>query len=207
MDKNSRLYERYYTSNGFERADLFEMLVDQFASKQALYPGSFVHITPSFAIPSVTYVDSDRRCPGFFADPAMRKMVQDRKRYDGEPDITFHSADYGATLPLEDETHDLLVSQWAGPVSQACKRYLAAGGLLLVNDSHGDASLASLDADYELVATVSRAAGRHSWGRMDLSAFFVPKSGTPVIPTTIRGTGKGVAYTRSAAAYVFRRVH
>ena len=74
MNKNSRLYEKYYTSNGFERADLFEMLVDKFGSKQALYPGSFVHITPSFAIPSVTYVDSDRRCPGFFADPAMRKM-------------------------------------------------------------------------------------------------------------------------------------
>ena len=201
-----RLYAVHFASVGWERTDLFELLVERFGVRRALYPGSFVHISPSFAIPSVTYVDTDRRCPGFFADSAVLRMVRDRQRYDGEPVITFHRADYSVPLPEEDRSFDLLISQWAGPVSQACKRYLAVGGVLVANNSHGDASLASLDDDYALAGAVTRRAGKHRLSEQHLRAYFVPRAGEPVTREVIERTGRGAAYTRSPAAYVFRRV-
>lgn len=201
-----QLYDEHFTNKDFERIDLFELLVDRFGVQRALYPGSFVHVGPSFVIPSVTYVDSDGRCPSFFADPAAARMVKKRKRYDGEPEIVFHAGDYTKPLEEEDESFDLLISQWASPVSQACKRYLQVGGILVANDSHGDASLASIDDDYELTAVVTRRAGRHRLSEKSLDAFFVSKSGEPITRERIERTGRGVAYTKSAAAYVFRRV-
>lgn len=44
------------------------------------------------------------------------------------------------------------------------------------NDSHGDASLASMDPDYELVAVVTRRAGIHQDRDDRLEQYFVPKS-------------------------------
>ncbi len=40
------------------------------------------------------------------------------------------------------EPVDLIISQYAGFVGQETKRYLKEGGILLCNDSHGDATLA-----------------------------------------------------------------
>ena len=165
-----------------------------------------MHVSPSFVIPSVTYVDTDRRCPSFFANPAILRMVKERKQYDGEPEITFHSGDYSKPLQEQDESFDLLISQWAGPVSQACRRYLKVGGILVANDSHGDASLASLDDAYELVAVITQRAGKHRLSENNLRTYFVPKHGKPVTREAIERTGRGVAYTKSPAAYVFQRV-
>ena len=206
MAKTARqLYDEHFTSKGFERTDLFELLVDRFGARRALYPGSFVHVSPSFVIPSVTYVDSDGRCARFFADPAVVRMVRKRKRYDREPQIVFHVGDYAEPLDEEDGSFDLLISQWAGAVSQACKRYLKVGGVLLANDSHGDASLASLDRDYLLVAVITRRAGKHRLSEKSLDTYFLAESGKPVAREDIERTGRAVAYTKSTGAYVFER--
>ena len=202
-----RLYKEHFADKGFERIDLFALLVAHFGVRRALYPGSFVHVSPSFVIPSVTYVDTDRRCPPFFAAPAVRRLVKERQRYPGEPEIVFHSADYSALLGEPDASFDLLISQWAGPVSQACKRYLQAGGILVANDSHGDASLAALDDDYALIAVIARRGGRHRLTDQNLHTYFVPRSGKQVTHAAIERTGRGLAYTKSPAAYVFRRVY
>ena len=202
-----RLYNQHFADKGFERVDLFALLVAHFGVRRALYPGSFVHVSPSFVIPSVTYVDTDRRCPSFFAAPAIRRLVKERQRYLGDPEVVFHHADYSAPLDEPDSSFDLLISQWAGPVSQACKRYLQVGGVLVANDSHGDASLAALDDDYALVAVIARRGGRHRLTDQDLHTYFVPRSGKQVTRVAIERTGRGLAYTKSPAAYVFRRVY
>jgi hypothetical protein len=36
--------------------------------ERGLYPGSFVHSTPSLVIPGIVYVDTDQRCKNFFED-------------------------------------------------------------------------------------------------------------------------------------------
>ena len=200
-----RLYQDEYVRKQFERIDLFKAIVDRYGVKRALYPGSYVHVSPSFVIPTVAYVDTDRRCPGFFSDHAVLRMVMRRRRYDPEPQVIFHHADY--THPFGERTgsFDLLISQWAGPVTQACRRYLRRGGIALVNDSHGDASLAYLDRCYELVAAVNRRAGRHRLGERNLGRFFRTSSGRRVTRATIEKSGRGPSYTESPSMYVFRR--
>jgi hypothetical protein len=152
--KSRDLYDKHFAEQGFERIDLFKSLVERFEIKRALYPGSFVHISPSFVIQSVTYVDTDHRCPHFFTDPDILRMVKRRKRYPGTPEIVFHASNYTKPLKEEDESFDLLISQWTGPISQECLRYLKVGGLLVANASHGDVELASQNPAYQKVVVL-----------------------------------------------------
>ena len=200
------LYRKYYVDTRYERLELFTLVADRFASRRALYPGSFTHVTPAFVYPIACFVDTDRRAVRFFADPAVRDFVSRRKVYAEEPCIRFHRADYVQELPEAEESYDLLISQYAGFVSQHCKRYLRVGGMLLANNSHGDASMAWLDPDYALTAAINRRGERFSLRESDLGSYFVPKRDLTVTREHLERTKRGVAYTRRAYSYVFRRV-
>ena len=201
------LYRKYYVDTGYERLGLFTLMADRFSSRSALYPGSFTHVTPAFVYPSVCFVDTDRRAARFFADPAVRDYVNERKVYAEEPSIRFHKADYELALAKTEESFDLLISQYAGFVSQHCKQYLKVGGLLLVNNSHGDANMARLDPDYELVGAIMRRGEQFRLVESDLAAYFVPKRDRTITREYLERTRRGVAFTRRAYAYAFRRVH
>jgi hypothetical protein len=109
-----RTYEDYERSRG-DLSGMFSLLADAFAIKRVLYPGSYIHLSPSFIFPSVVYVDTDKRAKKFFADRlSVDALVQRRKQYDGRPEINFHHADYATDLGGPDESFDLLVSLYAG---------------------------------------------------------------------------------------------
>jgi hypothetical protein len=200
------LYREHYIDKVFERLDLFQLLAARYGIESALYPGSFVHITPSLIYPVTTYVETDARAKAFFADPAVDAFINRRKIYDREPEVTFHAADYRRDFGEQEEHFDLLISQYAGFVSQLCKHYLKIGGLLLANNSHGDASMASIDDDYALIAVVNRRKGKHRLSEQNLDAYFVPKAEVEVTREYIQKLGRGIGYTKSASSYVFRRV-
>lgn len=40
------VYQEHFVEKGFERLDLFLLLRDRYGIRSAIYPGSFVHITP-----------------------------------------------------------------------------------------------------------------------------------------------------------------
>ncbi|MGC9469833.1 MAG: hypothetical protein ACP5HS_14655 [Anaerolineae bacterium] len=205
------LYEKYHTSRGDERRGLFEIARDEFGVASGLYPGCFVHVTPSFFIPQMAYVDSDARASCFFRTGKAAAVISREKVYEVEPEIAFYPEDYTMSLPLDDGSFDLLISQYAGPVSEHCKRYLRSGGILIANNSHGDAGLAHNDRDFELVAVINRRGARFTLSTPDLSEYFVPKTKTlPEDRATAReylmALGRGVGYVKSAADYVFRKV-
>ena len=135
------LYRKYFTDRQFERLDLFQIISGKFDIQRVLYPGSFVHVTPSFVFPYVVYVDSDKQAKKFFNDPAVQGFINEQKEYPQVAEITFHAADYRKGFDEQEERFDLLISQYAGFVGQDCKRYLKKGGLLLANNSHGDAGV------------------------------------------------------------------
>ena len=82
-----------------DQVDLFAVLAAAYPIQRVLYPGSYLDVSPSFVFPSVTYVDTDRRAKRFFADAAsVRALVLARQRYDGDPEIVFHHADYTSEL-------------------------------------------------------------------------------------------------------------
>ena len=124
MNESLKLYNKYHADNDNERLDLFQLLAEKYGIEKALYPGCFVHITPSFIYPSVTYVDTDKRASKFFSDLFIRDFVSKRRIYSQKATITFHSADYRSDIGEKDESFDLLISQYAGFISQHCKRYL-----------------------------------------------------------------------------------
>lgn len=202
----ARMYDAFYVERQFERLDLFQLIKEKYAIESVLYPGSFVHVTPSLVFPVAVYVDEDRQAKKFFSDAAHYAFIAERKQYAGDATVKFHAADYRQALPEPDARFDLLISQYAGFVSQHCKRYLRVGGLLLANNSHGDAGMAFLDDDYQLTAVIQQRAGKHKLSEADLDAYFVPRAGQVVTKATLEATQRGAGYRKTASQYVFRRV-
>ncbi len=191
---------------------MFRAIAQAWAPMRALYPGSYVDLSPSTAIPAVTYVDTDRRAAAFFADTDLvRAELHGRTLPGAGTDVEFLAADYTTALAVPDQGFGLLISLYAGPVWENCRRYLQPGGLLLANPSHGDASLAALDPVLRLEAAVINRGETHRGEEYrlesdDLEGYLVPKTPEANRSGLIRAAGRGVAYTRPAFAYVFRYV-
>ena len=118
--------------------------------------------------------------------------------------VEFVNGDYTQPLPVPEAAFDLLISLYAGPFWDQCQRYLKPSGLFLANSSHGDASLAALDPRLDLVAAVIHRDGRYRLDRDDLARYLIPKKPAAANPGLIRQSGRGIAYTRAAFAYVFQ---
>ncbi|MEM7092754.1 MAG: hypothetical protein AAF567_07120 [Actinomycetota bacterium] len=204
-----------YDRHPDDRVRLFAALVDWLPdATRVLYPGSYIDIAPSVWFDEVVYVDSDDRARRFFGQEAeVAELVMAKRAAwgpDGEetpsPTIAFHAADYTEPLPIESQSVDLLVSLFAGFVSEHCTDYLRIGGHLLVNPSHGDVAMASIDERYELCAVVTSRTGAYQVSEHDLNNYLVPKKRQDITVERLHESGKGIAYTRSAFAYVFERV-
>lgn len=196
-----------YRNSIGDRSGLFGALSTGWSPTKALYPGSYLDLSPSTAIPSVTYVDTDRRAARYFADEVhVTAELQGRTQPGAGTDIAFLHADYTKPLPIPPAGFDLLISLYAGPVWEHCRQYLSPRGLLLANTSHGDASLAALDPALRLVAAVHHRADTYRLDGADLNTYLIPKRPSAADPDTIRRQGRGVAYTRTAFAYVFKAV-
>ena len=200
------LYRSYFVERQFERLDLFQLIADEFEVKRVLYPGSFVHVSPSFVFPSVVYVDNDKQANKFFRSPEIHELIEKRKVYPQDASFMFHFADYRDGFDEKEKSFDLLISQYAGFVGQYCKPYLQKGGLLLVNNSHGDAGVAAIDKDYQLVAVFFLRNGRYKMSKSNLDDYFIPKSSAELTKEYLMQLQKGIGYTKSGSAYLFRKI-
>jgi len=189
-----------------DRWRLFTAVGDAIGAERVLYPGSFVDVAASFVFPSVTYVDADRRASRFFGDvDGVNEIIAAHRPHPWTPTVAFLHADYTGPLGMPDEGFDLLISLYAGFVSEHCTRYLRLGGTLLVNPSHGDAAMASIDNRYRLRDVVRHRNGQYSVGGDDLHAHLVPKKPTEVTVELLHRTQRGIGYTTSPFAYLFER--
>ena len=206
QERTRRLWEKQ-DQHGGDRHRLFRAVAEAVDVATVLYPGSYVDLAPSFVWPSVTYVDIDQRAGKFFGDEG--GVTQLLVEHDADPAthrVRFIRADYTDPLDLEHAEFDLLISLYAGFVSEACTRHLRVGGTLLVNPSHGDAAMASIDERYRLTAVVTSQSGRYSVSSRHLDTYLVPKRDVAVTKESLHASGRGVAYTKSPFAYLFERV-
>lgn len=200
-----RLWEQQDRHPG-DRLRLFAAVAEFTGDTPVLYPGSFVDVAASFAFDDVTYVDIDRRAARFFGDrPGVSEIIERHRDRPTQAAWRFIHADYQTPLGLPDRSFGLLVSLYAGFVSEHCTRYLRPGGWLLANPSHGDVAMASIDPAYELAAVVIARAGNYRITTRDLDRHLIPKRPVVVTPDLVRESGRGVAYTRSPFAYIFER--
>ena len=169
MGKQLDLYNKYFVENGFERLGLFELLRDEFGIESSLYLGSFVDITPAFVFPRAVFVDSDRRVQRFFEDSEVKSFVESSKQYNADSEFEAFQQNYDKSIDIPENSFDLLISQYAGFVSQAGKKYQRDGGILLANNIHGDASLAFLDKEYKFIGVVNSAGKKWSYSNKNIS--------------------------------------
>ena len=105
------------------------------------------------------------------------------------------------------KSFELLISQYAGFVSQYCKKYLKADGLLVANNSHGDASMAFLDIDYEFIGVFNkRSENKYAMSTKNLNTYFIPKKPRVITQAYLKQIKKGVGYTKYASSYLFRKI-
>lgn len=105
----------------------------------------------------------------------------------------------GFELPVDEEEgyFDLLISQYSGFVSRYCARYLKPGGLLLANDSHGDATWAYMSGDFTFRAAIFN---RGEIAETGLDSYFRLAKNKAIDIDSVLSTMKGPAYTLTADA-------
>ena len=199
-----------YDHHTDDRIRLFGALSDLVPSgAKVVYPGSYVDIAPSVWFDHVTYVDTDRRTPRFFAQKnEIDALIAAKRRAANVTALissswNFHHGDYRAKLPIDDASCDLLISLYAGFISEHCARYLRPGGLLVVNSSHGDAAMAALDPRMTLIGVLTTSRGGYRLRRDGLEAFLTPKRGSAPTAEELHRTGRGIAYVKPAAGHIF----
>ena len=165
-------YKKYF-HNG-DRRDIFLVLAKEFQIDRALYPGSYIHIAPSFFISEVVYVDSYKKTTRFFEDKSILNFINKNKKYNSVPKIRFHLMDYNKNIPEPLEFFDILISQYAGFISLCCKRYLKPNGLVVANNSHGDASMAISDETFDFKGVIYYSSGTYRYTTKSLDKYFIP---------------------------------
>lgn len=203
----SDAYRKYFVEMQFERRSLFQAVRRKYNAIAVLYPGCFVHITPSFFFPHVVYVDSSEDSRRYFAAAAeIQALIQAGRHYKRAPYLRFIHQDYRQPFPLAENSFDLLLSLYAGGISQACKPYLKTGELLLSNDHQDDAAQAARDPDFRLVGVVNARQETYSILETDLDGYFIPEDTAKTRAAYRRSSAAPKRYTRSAAAYMFCKI-
>ncbi len=207
MRNQLNMYKKNHLDREYTMIGLFIAVKNEYNPRRVLYPGSYIHITPSLVFPDVTYVDSFRNTNKFFESQEIKEYIGKNKQYAEESKFYFYLQDYYKEMPEEMESFDLLISQYGGFVGQATKKYLRKGGFLICNNSHGDATLASMDSDYELVAVYNRRSDtQYSISSKRLDEYLIPKKNIKIDKSEVEKAMKGIAYKKSPSGYVFKKI-
>lgn len=198
MPKNARSvldsYNTLYKAMDFERLDLFRLVAQTYYCREVLYPGSSIHVTPSFVFPHVVYVDKSAQAKRFFAaHEEVRDFVTRNKKYKRKPFIQFLHQDYSESLPLQTESFDLLLSLFTGNIAQVCAPYLRTGGLLLTNQRK------RIEPGFKLTAAIRFQSGKYRF----LETGDIP----PAEPGRkyLRRSARGLEYVETETYFVFQK--
>ena len=74
-------YKQYYIDRDYEQVDLFRLLKETYRLEKVIYPGSYIHISPSFVFADVVYIDTDKKAKKFFQSNDLISVVRERKEY------------------------------------------------------------------------------------------------------------------------------
>jgi len=199
-----KLYKQYFVDKQDERKMLFEKIVELYNPQKGIYPGSFVHITPSFFITDMTYIDNDKRISGFFRDENVLSYIIKNKIYFNSPVVNWYQSDFSNELPCNEKYFDIMFSFYSGFISQSCKKYLKDEGIFVCNNSHGDASIAFLDKDYILIGVIKRNGIKFNITDRNLNTYFKKKDGSDLDKSKVLKKMMGEKYTKKGYAYIFK---
>ncbi len=105
------------TFHNGDRNEIFRLLVENYEIQSAIYPGSYIHITPSFHIHLTVYIDTYKKTKDFFNDRDIYDYIYKNRTYKEQPITRFHHANYTSNFGEKLRNFDLLISLYAGFVS------------------------------------------------------------------------------------------
>ena len=153
----SKILEKYLLSyKGIDDPLRNTLLVlkNNFQITRVLYPGSWIHLTPSLVFPFVVYVDSMTNTKQMLEDFELLAYIGKHSLV-FNPSIKTYEKDYRCEIDETKESFDLLISLNSGFVSQYCSLYLKKNGLLLANNTHYDAIKAFTDKKLQVIGVFS----------------------------------------------------
>lgn len=201
---NRKIIKTYrdYANKIGNRKTLYRVVVKEYDIHTAIYPGCHIDIAPSMVVPKVTYIDNFKGAIYFFKHmDSIKEYIEQNKEYTDSCEISFIGQDYTQTLKIDEA--DLIISQYAGFVGQATKQFLKVGGILLCNDSHGDATLARFDENFEFIGIID---SKNKIKNNNLKNYFVLPNGKSIDLKTVKEKMKGLKYTLIAENYLFRKI-
>lgn len=136
-------YKLYYLGKYDPLIKIFSYL-KSYPIDTVLYPGSFVHLAPSYVFPKVTYLDIYPNLESFFNHQDVWKYLELHKQYTEANDFNF----IDTSFVTHEGLYDLVISSNVNGVAIDCKKNIKKGGYLLVNNGHSDADNAFADFDY-----------------------------------------------------------
>lgn len=202
MQSIPALYQKYFIDIGIERLSLFKNIRTRYECDKVLYPGSFIHIAPSFYFPEVVYLDLDKRCKKFFSDDTTIEYINRNKEYNRNPIIRFYEMNFEDSINEENEYFDLIISQFSGFISKYCTKYLKRNEILLANDSHGDATLAFTSGKYDLVGVINE---NLEIEEINLEKYFSFNRRRQIDIKKVLETMKGPKYKNVMNSYIFKK--
>ena len=128
------------------------------------------------------------------------------KKYDHSTEITWRQADYAKDNDIKENCFDAMFSFYAGFISQECKRHLRSGGILVANNSHGDASMAIADPDYISLGAIIRNGDRFRIKTEHIEDYYLKKDKSPIDTRKVKEKMIGEKFSKYAYAYIFRKV-
>lgn len=201
--KNYNAIEEFknYVDKIGNRKNIYKIVKDTFDLKSAIYPGSYIDIVPSLILEEVTYIDNFKKANTFFKQKnEIVKYIEENKEYSNPSYINFIYDDYSKVSNIE--MVDLIISQYAGFVGQETKQFLKIGGILLANDSHGDATLAYLDESYQFIATLDNDIINFD----NLEKYFFLSRKRMINLSEVSEKQKGPKYINNAQNYIFKKI-
>jgi len=201
-------YERFYSALSFDRAGLFELIKDKYGCSTVLYPGCSIHITPSFYFQHVVYVDINETAKEFFQDNQnVLSIVNSNKKYKQSAYIQFIHSDYTEKLPVRENNYDLLLSIYAGGITESCKRYVKPGGIIVSNNHRNDAQQAIKDSSIRLEALIRRKGKKYNIENGTGEKMLEALQEHSVPTKNMKNSSSGLKYVDNEYYFVFRKIY
>lgn len=202
------IYNSFYTALDFERAGLFKLIKDEYGCSTVLYPGCSIHITPSFYFQHVVYVDISETARKFFRDNQnILSIINSNKKYKQSAYIQYIHSDYTMELPVKENNYDLLLSIYAGGVTESCRKYIKTGGIILSNNHQNDALQALNDSYVRLEALIRRKGKKYHIENCTDEKMLKALQGHSMTSKSMRNSGSGMEYVDNEHYFVFRKIY
>ena len=205
------MLEKYIKNNlskDYTSIWLFRAVKKKFNCDKVLYPWCYVHITPSLVFSDVIYVDSFRNTYKFYESLDVKEYIEKNKEYSEVSIYKFYQQDYINDLPEKLNSVDIIISQYWGFVGKYTKKYLKKWWVLVCNNSHWDASMASMDSDYKLVGVYNRKSDdKFTISDKNLNEYLISKKHIDNPKEVLEKSMKGFWYTKSPSGYIFEKIN